>query len=319
VSGPRSLKSLLAGWNPRPGHGGAPNADQASAAFAVAWEQAVGAEVARRSRPMRFANGTLNVLTASSAWSDELSLHAPRIIQALQRAFPGEQIRKLRFMVASGRTRLLLDGERYRARDGVSPRPFESAPDKPSPPPTADRIDGEEDIAAAVARLAASQHALDAERDRAGWHTCRSCGRRFAAQTAGSAQCAPCAENARRAAQATIERALMQAPWLSAAAAQQMFAGMTVSAYERTRQRLLARWQSEIEAAQRRLRRGATSAEDRVVAWSYLMLLSGLPQRDIGRAVVSEVLGREWVGVLFGEAAAQNQEARRTQRENHNR
>ncbi len=139
------------------------------------------------------------------------------------------------------------------------------------------------------------------------------------AQAPSNAQCAPCAENARRAAQATIERALMQAPWLSVAAAQQMFAGTTAAAYERTRQRLLARWQSEIEAAQRRLRRGATSAEDRVVAWSYLMLLSGLPQRDIGRAVVSEVLGREWVGVLFGEAVVQNQEARRTQRENHKR
>jgi hypothetical protein len=318
MSGPRSLKSLLAGWNPRSGRGGsAPSADQASAAFAAAWEKAVGAEIARRSRPTKFSGGALTVLTASSAWSDELSLHAPRIIQALQRAFPDEQIRRLRFMVASGRTKLLLDGERYRARAGANPRALK--PPTQAPPSLAHGPSEAEDITRAIARLAASQNALDAERDRAGWSVCTTCGKRFEPQSPGMSCCAPCAESARRAAQAKIERALMQAPWLSAAAVQKMFAGTTAPAYERTRQRLLSRWQSEIESAQRRLRRGATSAEDRVVAWSYLMLLSGLAQRDIGRAVVSEVLGREWVGVLFGEAAPQKQEARRAQRENHKR
>lgn len=320
MSGPRSLKALLAGWNPRPGRGGsAPNADRASAAFAAAWEKAVGAEIARRSRPTKFSGGALTVLTASSAWSDELSLHAPRIIQALQRAFPDEQIHRLRFMVASGRTKLLLDGERYRARAGANPRAPSGAPVAQMPRSAASGSSESEDIAAALVRLAAAQPALDAERDRAGWNTCASCGRRFAAQPAGVSRCAPCAESARRAAQARIERALMQAPWLSAAAVAQMFAGTTTTAYERTRQRLLTRWQSEIEAAQRRLRRGATSAEDRVVAWSYIMLLSGLAQRDIGRAVVSEVLGREWVDVLFAETACKKQEARRVQRENHKR
>jgi len=40
---------------------------------------------------------------------------------------------------------------------------------------------------------------------------------------------------------------------------------------------------------------------------------------DIGRAVVTEVLGREWMIVLFGDSATQNQEARRARRENQKR
>jgi hypothetical protein len=107
----------------------------------------------------------------------------------------------------------------------------------------------------------------------------------------------------------------MQAPWLSLADVRRALPGTTNSAYDRTKQRLLTRWQSDIEAAQRRLRRGALSAEDRVVAWSYLMLLTGFAQRDIGRAVVTDVLGRDWMIVLFGDSVVQNQEARRSPRE----
>lgn len=311
MKGPRSLKALLAGWTPQGGRtGGLVGADHASAAFAAAWEQAVGSDVARRSRPTKFRNGVLTVLTASSAWSDELSLHAPRIIAALQRAFPDERLHKLRFMVASGRTKLLLDGERARARAAAKPRVA-------AVPPCPHALDGEkaEDLGAALARLAELQRSLDAQRDRAGWNICTSCDRRFLPESADSELCAVCAESRRRRAHAAIERALMQAPWLSLADVRRALPRTTNSAYDRVRQRLLTRWQSDIEAAQRRLRRGATAAEDRVVAWSYLMLSTGLAQRDIGRAVVTDVLGRDWMIALFGDAVTQNQEARRSPRE----
>jgi Dna[CI] antecedent, DciA len=317
VNGPRSLKALIAGWTPRapgPAGSGSASLDEAAAAFAAAWEKAVGAEVARRSRPTKFRNGVLTVLTASSAWSDELSLHAPRIMNVLQRAFPDERLLKLRFMVASGRTKLLLDGERTRGREQVRPR---TLPGPHANEPVDDRK--AEDIGTTLARVAAMQHTLDAERDRAGWRMCASCERRFAPESSAAQVCAVCADGKRRRTLGAIERALMHAPWLSLADVRQALPHTTATAYERTRQRLLARWQSDVDAAVRRLRRGAPSAEDRVVAWSFVMLQSGLPQRDIGRALVTDVLGRDWTSVLFGDVAPQKQEARRAPRENHTR
>jgi Dna[CI] antecedent, DciA len=311
MKGPRSLKALIAGWTPRPGRGESAHADQASAAFAAAWEEAVGAQIAARSRPAKFRNGVLTVLTASSAWSDELSQLAPRIITALQRAFPDERLHKLRFMVASGRTKLLLDGERFRARV-VTKRRSQPSPTRS----TSSESAGGDDLATTLARIATLKKQLNAERDRSGWKICPSCERRFLPESQSIALCAPCAESKRRATAASIERALMQAPWLSFTDVRRTLPAITFPAFDRAKQRLLGRWQSEIESAQRRLRRDSITAEDRVVAWSYLMLSTGLAQRDIGRAVVTDVLGRDWMIVLFGDSATQNQEARRARREN---
>ena len=313
MNGPRSLKDVLAGWTPRgTARGGSTPDDLAAAAFAAAWEQAVGPEIARRSRPAKFRGGVLTVLTASSTWSDELSLHAPKILAALRRSFADVPLHKLRFMVASGRTKLLLDGERARVRPAAAARPAASSK-------TQTRQPSGDDLTATIARLAAMQAALDAERDRAGWTTCASCGRRFLQGAHTGNDCAPCAEEKRRKKHGAIERALVQAPWLSLADVRRDLPATSTAAYERTRSRLLARWQSDIEAAQRRLRRGATTPPDRVVAWSYLMLATGVAQRDLGRAVVEGMLGREWTGVLFGDVAVQKQEARRSPRENQKR
>jgi hypothetical protein len=313
MKGPRSLGTLLAGWTPHAGRNVGALADHASAAFAAAWEEAVGVDVARRSRPTKFRNGVLTVLTASSAWSDELSLHAPRIMAVLQRAFPEQRLHKLRFMIASGRTKLLLDGERSRARAA------KARPNAKAPLPASDRVEQTQDLATTLARLEALQKDLNAERDSAGWKVCPSCEKRFFPESPKATLCAPCAEAKRRAVDGAIERALMQAPWLSFLDVRRTMPRVTSAAYDRSRQRLLTRWQSDIESAQRRLRRGTVSTEDRVVAWSYLMLSTGLAQRDIGRAVVTDMLGRDWMIVLFGDALAQNQEARRAPRENHKR
>ena len=311
MKGPRSLKALIAVWTPRPGRGIGALADQASAAFGAAWEEAVGTQIARRSRPAKFRNGVLTVLTASSAWSDELSQHAPTIITALQRAFPEERLHKLRFMVASGRTKLLLDRERAHTRAATKPQIKAS-------PARVGRRDGAgtEDLTTALARMASLQKKLDAERDGAGWKICSFCEKRFLPESPSTALCAPCAEAKRRTTQGAIERALMQAPWLSFSDVRRTLPAITFALYDRAKQHLLARWQSEIESAQRRLRREAITTTDRVVAWSYLMLSTGLAQRDIGRAVVSDVLGSDWMIVLFGDRAAENQEARRARREN---
>ncbi len=321
MSGPRSLRSLLAGWTPRGIREPRVRTDDdlAASAFALKWTAAVGPDVARRSRPTRFRHGVLTILTASSAWSDELSLHAPRIIQALQQASPDTHLHKLRFMVASGRTKLLLEGERARDRSHAASRPTLSAG------PTAGNAQRKgatstperEDVCVTLARLARQQHALDAARDSAGWKRCESCGRRFFPDAAAGTTCAICAEHARQRRLGAVERALMQAPWLSLTELRAALPWITMPAYDRTKQRLLARWQSDIESAQRRLRRGSVTAEDRVVAWSYLMLATGVVQRDLGRALVTDLLGREWMRVLFGECTVQKQEAQSFRRQKH--
>lgn len=299
MRGPRPLKSLLAAWRPAKSGlaGNRLSFDEAGAALAIAWEQAVGAAVAARSRPMKYRDGVLSILTASSAWSDELNQLSPRIIAALKKLCPYINLIRLRFVVASGRSRALLDSGARRqrtrsvaAKRAVEPKQGTNVQTGAAPPA--------EDITSLVRRLAALQQTLDAQRDRAGWRVCASCGKRFPAAS-NAVLCAPCAEEQRRSSEACVERVLMQAPWLRPDDLRSYLPGVESVTVERVRRSLLTRWETELALAQRRLRRGAITAEDRVIAWSYLMLLSGLPQRDLGRAVVVDVLGSDWAGELL--------------------
>lgn len=305
---------LLGGWNGKDlANRATPSADQAAGALAAAWERAVGGQIALRSRPTRLNAGILTVLTASSAWSDELTFLAPTIIEALRRAVPEAKLRRLRFMVASGRTKLLLEGARFRGR-GVLRKESHNVHARVTHEPQAGV---EEDASATVARLAQLQRSLDDWRDRTGWRRCTACQRRFIPESTATALCAPCAGSRRTKEQACIERAMMQAPWLSARELNVALPNFKAAAYERARQRLLTRWQFEIAAAERRLRRATLTPEDRMAAWSYLMLLTGMPQRDIGRAVARDVLGLPWTSALFDDGVAPKEEARRTLREKH--
>lgn len=313
MSGPRKLGALLNGWNAKDVlERTRPNLDQAAGELAAAWERAVGAQIARRSRPTKLNAGVLTVLTASSAWSDELTFLAPNIIEALQRSVPVAKLRRLRFMVASGRTKLVLEGARFRGRSMAVKQQNVLIPATNEPP-----IGVEEDASATVARLAHLQRSLDEWRDRAGWRTCIACQRRFLAESSAALLCAPCAGARRKREEATIERAMMQAPWLTARELRQQLPDFKPAAYQRTRQRLLTRWQFDIAAAERRLRRANVTPEDRVIAWSYLMLLTGKPERDIGRAVARDLLGLPWTSALFEHKLAPKEEARRTLREKH--
>lgn len=314
MKGPRALGLLLGGWNQKDVRNRAtPSADESAGALAAAWERAVGGQIALRSRPTKLHAGILTILTASSAWSDELTFLAPTIVEALRRAVPEANLRRLRFMVASGRTKLLLEGARFRGRT-TSLKDSNNVHARVTREP---HTGGEEDASATVARLAQLQRTLNDWRDRAGWRRCTACQGRFVPQSATTALCAPCAGARRTKEEAAIERALMQAPWLRARALRVSLPNFCANAYERTRQRLLTRWQFEIAAAERRLRRQTLTPEDRVAAWSYLMLLTGMPQRDIGRAVARDVLGLPWTSALFDEGVAPKEEARRTLREKH--
>jgi predicted nucleic acid-binding Zn ribbon protein len=63
------------------------------------WELAVGTRIAARARPDRLERGVLHVVTASAAWSQELSLLSAPILERLARL--GLEVEALRFRVGA--------------------------------------------------------------------------------------------------------------------------------------------------------------------------------------------------------------------------
>jgi predicted nucleic acid-binding Zn ribbon protein len=97
VSGgpPALLGDVLAAWLEKSGL-----ADRLDLARAVeCWPEAVGPQIAAVTRAEAVnAEGTLWVRVASSAWANELSLMAPRILAQLNRDRRG-RIREIRWLV----------------------------------------------------------------------------------------------------------------------------------------------------------------------------------------------------------------------------
>ncbi|MBV8171231.1 MAG: DUF721 domain-containing protein, partial [Candidatus Eremiobacteraeota bacterium] len=107
MSGPKPLRALIAAYRPA---GERIAAGGEAAILAAAWPDAVGADVARRTRTAGFRDGALTVLTPSSAWSHQLTFLTPTILERLRASCSGIALRRLRFIVATGRSRLLLRG-----------------------------------------------------------------------------------------------------------------------------------------------------------------------------------------------------------------
>jgi predicted nucleic acid-binding Zn ribbon protein len=300
MSGPKRLGTLLDRWRPAQGQDGGDPIN----AIAAAWPDAVGPDVASRTRPGRLRDGTLTVFTAGSTWSHQLSFLAPGIVDGLLERCPGSGVKRLRFIVATGRTKALLDGLAD-ARGNAARRSVSA---------TAERADESDpfdaaDPAAIVERLRRRQQTLDRRRERDGWTRCAGCGAWRRPTNPGDRPCAVCSEEDRRTADNRVERIIASAPWLRQSDVASHVPDGDDAGYERVRRRLLARWEEQMHAARRRLRRGELQAADRVIAWSYLMLLSGMQQHAIGRAVVLDVLGPEWAEALIGHTAARDRKA----------
>jgi hypothetical protein len=307
VRGPQRLGTILDRWRPSRD---APIADHASS-IASAWAESVGPDVARRTRPGRLRDGVLTVYTAGSTWSHQLTFLAPTILAALLDRCPDAGLRHLRFVVASGRTKALLDGLAV-ARSGAA-RHTKALFISDSEPTLADADSA--DVDAIVRHLRRRQQSLDRRREREGWTRCEVCSAWRRPVDSPEAACAVCAQEARRAADNRIERVLANAPWLRCGDMRSYAPDVDDRAFARVRRRLMARWEEHLFAARRRLRRGELQAGDRVVAWSYLMLRSNLHQHEIGRAVVTDVLGEQWAQALAGPAAPRPTEASATVRE----
>jgi hypothetical protein len=292
MSGLRALRGLVAAWKP----GGAASGADAAGAISAAWPDAVGAAVAARTRPARLRDGMLTVWTAGSAWSHQLSFLEPVIVESLRSLVPEAGIKRLRFMVASGRTRQLLDGAAARTASGA--RIASSTARGVDDAQRARDFEETDDIAAIVRRLRARQGELDARRARDGWTRCGSCTNWTPPDASQGEVCVRCAEEERRRADGALERALLDAPWQSARDVCAAVEGANRTSYERVRRRMLSRLEFDLDSAQRRLKRGTLEAADRVAAWTYLMLLARKQKRDLPRAVVADILGNAWADAI---------------------
>ncbi len=56
------------------------------------WNQAVGEAVARNTQPLKFQDGKLTVAVSSAAWTHNLTLMKPQLLEALAQAFGPNKI-----------------------------------------------------------------------------------------------------------------------------------------------------------------------------------------------------------------------------------
>jgi predicted nucleic acid-binding Zn ribbon protein len=68
-----------------------------------AWPKIVGERVARRTRAVRFQEGTLRVEVQGSAWAYELGFLKRPLLRELQKQV-GPQVRQLQFVIVAGGT-----------------------------------------------------------------------------------------------------------------------------------------------------------------------------------------------------------------------
>ncbi|MBV8364968.1 MAG: DUF721 domain-containing protein, partial [Candidatus Eremiobacteraeota bacterium] len=296
MSGPKPLRALIAAYRPA---GERIAAGGEAAILAAAWPDAVGADVARRTRTAGFRDGALTVLTPSSAWSHQLTFLTPTILERLRESCSGIALRRLRFIVATGRSRLLLRGaapaRAPRAKDTRSAGPAElGATDEAA-------IDGipvpGDDLDALLVRLRRAQTRLDESRVRAGWQRCAGCGC-WTQDRARQPRCAVCRQQERKMSDGAIARMLADAPWLAHAQVHEHLPHADLRSYERVRRTLATQWELQMFNARARLRRDAIQAGDRVIAWSYAMLVAQRPRAELSDAVLANIVGAQWAAAL---------------------
>ncbi len=102
LSAPMPGGSALGGSTPGGRAGGPPPTAAALGSVFSRWEELVGSSVARHTRPLRLAGGTLVVRVDQPAWATQLRVLAPGILAGLVER-TGERIEHLEVVVGRGR------------------------------------------------------------------------------------------------------------------------------------------------------------------------------------------------------------------------
>lgn len=273
----KPLAQALAEWTPQQRDGGEPF----SRAMA-AWPEIVGRDVARHSQPVQLSGDTLIVTTRSSAWSEQLSFLAERILASLRERFGLEQVRRLRFRVGKVSRR-----PAPRVVRGAIVSPGRRAPRVRSVAATAQ--DAIEHFRTAVSRTQRAKAA-------AGWKECSRCA--SLVPPGASATCTLCSVKSAQERERLVARLLFEVPWLGFVGIAALVDGLGREEYETIRGQLLARWWERLARAGRNGRLSADRHE-RLIASSYVIVKSGFEPEEIAPATMRNVLGDEIFELLY--------------------
>ncbi len=271
----KPLAEALARWSPQGSDGGDPLEH-----VAAAWSEVVGAETARNSQPLRIAGDTLVVATRSSAWSEQLSFLGERILASLHADFGLKDVQRLRFRVGrlTPRARVIRGAIARAARPPVV-RPAEAS-----------------DSESAFSRFRSGIGRLRRAKSEAGWKECSRCASLI--PPGERAICTACTIARSQERERLVARLLFEVPWLGHNGIAALVGGLDAQEYETIRARVLARWWETLARAAR-AKRVSRDRRERLVASSYVIVMSGLEPERIATATMRNVLGDEVFELLF--------------------
>ncbi|MBV8198390.1 MAG: DUF721 domain-containing protein [Candidatus Eremiobacteraeota bacterium] len=270
------LADALHRWSPSDAYTGDPRT-----LLEANWNEIVGPQVARNSRPSRIAGNTLIVTTRSSSWSHQLSLLTEPILQAIAARLPDAGIERLRFRVGS-----------LPRHPGEGPSPTRRpAPRRASPRPKAGSA------TQALQRFRHEVEQLEQAKRSQGWRGCQGCG--LLIGPSDVEVCVTCAAGANDRRARTVARLLFDAPWLGYSGTAELVEGLQEEEYERIRAQLLTRWWAVLMAAGER-RRLSPDGRERLIASSYVLLHSNVAPEEIIPATVRGILGNELHDLIYG-------------------
>ena len=265
------LGTALGGWRPSGGPPGDP-----LATIRAAWADIVGDDVARAAQPVALSGSALVVVTASGAWSHQLSFLEREIVRSVV-ALGVSDVERLRFRIGTIRAARGVGGRRL-----VRAAPGAAASGKPH---TATE---------AVARFRAVVERRRNAHRAAGGAFCASCGGAIAAGD----RCRPCADAVERDVREQCERILFEAPWLDPETVINAVPGLGADAYDRIRRRLLRAWVDELRLGRKRHAVKAEIDRPRIrkLASSYVLLETRI---DPNRLEMDSPVRRNALGDLY--------------------
>lgn len=270
----KKLNAAVARWSPLGGPGGDP-----IDAVRAGWTAVVGDDVARHSRPEKLADGTLIVVTRSSAWSQQLALLASTILAGLAPIAGAGVVQRLRFRVGK-------PGPRSATAAPVRGRRL--ANPLPEALPAAASLDD------AIARLRRRLNDGQRAKREAGLKFCSDCG----ASLEHGTRCAPCEGARGEGRRHAVEALLFDTPWLGFEGIAALVPEMSLPEYEAIRSRTLARWWTELQQLVRR-RRPQPSERERSLASSFVLLKTGTAPEAVREAVLRNELGDDLHDILY--------------------
>ncbi|GAC1498848.1 MAG: hypothetical protein NVS1B14_02030 [Vulcanimicrobiaceae bacterium] len=252
-------------------------------ALSVAWPKIVGVDIAQHSRPLAIETDTLLVATRSSAWTQQLSFLAERVLASIAEHARVQGIKRIRFRV--GR----LSHATPRRAPGLGLEKGAAAKSRLKRPP-AETLEGAlESFRTDVAQARRAKAA-------AGFTDCRRCGIPVPPKCA---TCQPCTQALWEEKTRKIAQLLYEAPWLGYSGISDLVGYISERDFAAVRRRILSGWWDRLTRA---ARNGTVSPDkrERFLASSYVLLKSGLEPEHISPAVVRNLLGDEIHNLIFG-------------------